>query len=136
MKTMKCKVKFSEVGCFGGNVFPPRQTASGIIYIYIYISKFGGCKRIDSSAERAKIFEVEAKRRGTGNLEIRDRVSASRVHGACVARALSPTRNAKSMKRQLVLSSNVFTNMSVTRPLARNHHFCNTSAVKRLKSTN
>ena len=34
---MKCKVKFSEVGCFGGNVFSPRQTASGIIYIYIYI---------------------------------------------------------------------------------------------------
>ena len=31
MTTIKCKGKFSENGCFGGNVFPPGQTVSGII---------------------------------------------------------------------------------------------------------
>ena len=39
MKAIKCKVKFSETGCFGGNVFPPRQTVYGIIY-YIYLYRF------------------------------------------------------------------------------------------------
>ena len=44
MKTIKCKVKFSETGSFGGrcdSCLPPNETVSGIIsYIYIYIHTY------------------------------------------------------------------------------------------------
>ena len=41
MTTIKCKVTFSETGCFGGrcaSCLPPKETVAAIIlYIYIYI---------------------------------------------------------------------------------------------------